>query len=77
MADTSGAGLAAVITGVVTSFEEDRGYGFVAEGGGRELYARPADVVCHLPRPLAVGQRVRFEVHQGPAGPQVVAVRRF
>lgn len=66
-----------LISGMVTSFEDGKGFGFVADGGGRELFARPSDIANIDPRVLTVGQRVRFEVTQGRSGPQVVAVRKF
>ncbi len=65
------------ITGMVTSFQAGKGFGFVADGGGRELFACPDDIANIDPLMLAVGQRVRFAVLQGRCGPQVVAVRRF
>jgi len=68
---------ARVINGVVTSFEIGKGYGFVAEGGGRELFVPANDVDRHGPKLFALGQKVRFEVFQAVAGPQVVALRKF
>lgn len=68
---------AQVINGMVTSFEVGKGYGFVADGGGRELFVPPNDVQHHGPKLFTVGQRVRFEVFQAQAGPQVVALRKF
>ena len=32
---------AQIVNGMVTSFEVGKGYGFVAEGGGRELFVPP------------------------------------
>lgn len=66
-----------VINGTVTSFEVGRGYGFVAEGGGLELFAQSGDIYGHVSGLFSLGQRVRFEVFQGRSGPQVVAVRKF
>lgn len=77
MAGTNEAAVGRVINGMVTSFEMGKGYGFVAEGGGLELFARAEDVYCHAPNLLSLGQRVRFEVFQGLIGPQVVAVRKY
>lgn len=67
---------AVVVNGTVTSFEIGKGYGFVADGGGMELFAPSGDIYGHGLGHSLLGQRVRFEVFQGRLGPLVVAVRR-
>ena len=68
---------AVVINGTVTSFDASRGYGYVAQGGGRVLFVEPKVLRSHDPHILAMGERVVFQVIQGPAGPHVGSVRRF
>ena len=68
---------AVMVSGTVTSFVAGKGYGYVAQGGGLELFAEQLTVHNHDPRFLALGERVVIEVVQGPAGPHVGSVRRF
>lgn len=66
-----------VVSGTVTSFDANRGYGYVAQGGGRELFADQRVSRTHDPHILAFGAHVVFEVIQGPQGPHVSSVRAF
>jgi CspA family cold shock protein len=65
------------VSGTVTSFDASRGYGYVAQGGGRELFADQTVLQRHDPHILGFGARVVFEVIQGPQGPHVSSVRAF
>lgn len=68
---------AVMVSGTVTSFDAGRGYGYVAQGGGLELFEEERTHPNHDPRFLALGERVVMEVVQGPQGPHVGLVRRF
>ena len=65
------------INGTVTSFDMAKGYGFVARGGGPELFADQKAFQDEGPYILAIGDRVRYEVIEGPEGPYVSSVRAF
>jgi cold shock protein len=63
-------------TGTVKWFNESKGFGFIKQDGGGE------DVFCHQSaiqatgfRTLAEGQKVEFDVKQGPKGLQAANVR--
>jgi len=66
-----------MVSGTVTSFDAGKGFGYVAQGGGRELFVEQREPQSHDPRFLALGDRVVFEVIQGREGPHVCSVRRF
>ena len=63
-------------TGTVKWFNDAKGFGFITQDGGGE------DVFCHFSaiqaegfRTLQEGQKVEFDVTQGPKGPQASKVR--
>jgi CspA family cold shock protein len=59
------------LTGTVRSFNHDKGFGYISYPGGPDvLVAIQATGFC----PLAEGDRVEFEIVQGPAGPRAVNV---
>jgi len=66
-----------MVSGTVTSFDAARGYGYVAQGGGRELFADQTVLQRYDPHLLGYGAHVVFEVIQGPRGPHVSSVRAF
>lgn len=66
-----------MVSGMVTSFDAVKGYGYVAQGGGRELFGEERSFQSNNPHVLAVGERVVFQVVQGLGGPHVCAVRKF
>ena len=64
-------------TGTVKWFNDAKGYGFLTQDGGGE------DVFCHFSaiqgdgfKSLAEGQKVEYEVTEGPKGPQAANVRK-
>jgi len=65
------------VRGTVTSFDTGKGYGFVVQGGGDELFADQKAILSDDLCILAIGDRVRFEVIDGPRGPRVSSVRAF
>jgi CspA family cold shock protein len=65
------------VSGTVTSYDAGKGYGFVARGGGPELFADQKAVQDDGPCILAIGDRVRYEVIEGSEGPYVSSVRAF
>ncbi len=56
------------ITGTVKWFDAGRGYGFVARDGGTDVFVHQSAIQTEGYRSLAEGQRVEFEVEQGPKG---------
>lgn len=61
----------AKITGTVKWFNDEKGFGFIAQdGGGPDVFAHFRQIVGEGFRSLKEGQRVEFEVTQGQKGPQ-------
>ena len=56
------------ITGTVKWFDASRGYGFVARDGGTDVFVHQSAIQAEGYRTLVEGQRIEFEVEQGPKG---------
>ena len=61
--------------GTVKWFNNEKGYGFIAVDGGQDVFVHYSAIQTDGYRSLDEGQRVEFEVAQGPKGPQADAVR--
>ena len=57
-------------TGVVKWFNESKGYGFIEQDNGPDVFAHFRSIVGTGFRTLVEGQRVKFTVTQGQKGPQ-------
>ena len=57
--------------GTVKFFNTSKGFGFISpEGGGKDVFVHATAVEAAGMRSLAEGQKVSFEVTQGPKGKQ-------
>jgi cold shock protein len=61
--------------GTVKWFNADKGYGFIAVDGGRDVFVHFSAIESDGYRTLEEGQRVEFEITQSARGPQAEAVR--
>ena len=61
--------------GTVKWFNSEKGYGFIAVDGGNDLFVHYTAIEMDGYRSLEDGQRVEFEVGEGPKGPQAEQVR--
>ncbi|HEU5475057.1 MAG TPA: cold-shock protein [Actinophytocola sp.] len=62
--------------GSVKWFNGEKGYGFIAQdGGGPDVFVHYSEIQGNGFRSLEEGQRVEFEIGQGPKGPQAQGVR--
>ena len=62
--------------GTVKWFNAEKGFGFIAQdGGGPDVFVHYSAIDVQGYRSLNEGQRVEFEVTQGPKGPQADQVR--
>ncbi len=62
-------------TGTVKWFSESKGYGFITpEDGSKDVFVHHSAITGTGFKTLAEGQRVTFNIQQGPKGPQAVDV---
>ncbi|MET8145197.1 cold-shock protein [Sphaerisporangium sp. NPDC005288] len=61
--------------GTVKWFNADKGYGFIAVDGGKDVFVHYSAILSEGYRSLEQGQRVEFEITQGQKGPQAESVR--
>jgi cold shock protein len=63
-------------TGTVKWFNDAKGFGFVQQdGGGPDVFCHHSAINMNGFRTLQEGQKVEFEVNQGPKGLQAENVR--
>jgi CspA family cold shock protein len=58
------------LIGVVKWFDDAKGYGFIESEEGRDIFVHHTAIQNTGFRSLSEGQRVRFDVSQGPKGEQ-------
>ncbi|WOX04623.1 cold-shock protein [Microbulbifer pacificus] len=57
-------------TGTVKWFNETKGFGFIEQQSGPDVFAHFSAIVSSGFKTLTEGQSVEFSVTQGPKGPQ-------
>ena len=62
-------------TGKVKWFNESKGYGFIEQDNGKDVFVHFSAIQGSGFKTLAEGQRVSFEVTQGQKGPQASNVQ--
>ena len=62
--------------GSVKWFNDSKGYGFIARDGGQDVFVHHSAIMADGFRSLNEGDRVEFEVTEGPKGLQAKNVRR-
>lgn len=62
--------------GTVKWFNDAKGFGFITQENGPDLFVHHTSIVADGYRSLNEGDKVTFEQAKGPKGPQAVNVRR-
>jgi CspA family cold shock protein len=63
-------------TGTVKWFNDAKGFGFISQEGGEDVFVHHTAISMDGFRTLKEGERVEFEVVQGPKGLQAANVRK-
>lgn len=63
------------ITGTVKWFNDEKGFGFIEQQSGPDVFAHFSAIVSEGFKSLQEGQQVEFSVTQGQKGPQAENIR--
>ncbi len=63
--------------GTVKWFNAEKGFGFITQDAGGDVFVHYSAIESSGYRSLNEGDRVQFEVTQGPKGPQAKAVSKI
>jgi CspA family cold shock protein len=66
-----------VENGTVKWFNDAKGFGFIVRESGPDVFVHHTAIVSEGFRSLAEGERVQFDVVQGPKGAQAANVRKL
>jgi CspA family cold shock protein len=64
-----------VAQGVVKWFSNEKGYGFISQSDGEDVFVHFSAIEIDGYKSLTQGQEVEFEVTEGPKGKQAANVR--
>jgi CspA family cold shock protein len=68
-------GSAKVATGTVKWFNAEKGYGFISQSDGADVFVHYTAIQANGYRSLEEGQQVEFDVQEGQKGLQAANVR--
>jgi len=63
--------------GTVKWFNDSKGFGFIEQDGGKDVFVHHSAIQADGFKSLAEGDRVSFEVVAGPKGPAAESVRKL
>ncbi len=64
-------------TGKVKWFKNEKGYGFIAQDNGKDVFVHHSAIQGDGYRTLSEGDAVEFETQEGPKGLQAINVVKF
>ncbi len=65
------------VIGTVKWFNDQKGYGFLAYEGGKDVFVHHSAIIAQGFRSLSEGDRVEFEIQDSPKGPAAANVRKI
>jgi CspA family cold shock protein len=63
-----------MIEGTVKWFNESKGFGFLSQEGGPDVFVHHSEIRAEGYRTLNEGDKVQFEITQSPKGPRAANV---
>ena len=64
-------------TGTVKWFNADKGFGFIEQEGGEDVFAHFTAIQGEGFKSLEEGQKVTFDIEQGDRGPQAANIQKI
>lgn len=66
-----------MVQGTVKWFNDAKGFGFISQEGGPDVFVHFSAIQGEGFKSLSEGERVEFEITQGPKGPQASNVNKL
>ncbi|MEK6201802.1 MAG: cold-shock protein [Desulfobulbaceae bacterium] len=66
-----------MLEGTVKWFNESKGFGFIVQDGGKDVFVHYSDIASEGFKTLNEGDRAQFEITEGPKGPAAANVRKI
>ena len=63
--------------GTVKWFNDSKGFGFIAQDDGPDVFAHYSAIAGDGFKSLAEGERVSFDINDGPKGPQAANIQKI
>ena len=63
--------------GTVKWFNDSKGFGFIEQAEGKDVFVHHTAIDAEGFKSLGEGDRVKFDVVEGPKGPQAANVRKL
>jgi len=63
--------------GTVKWFNDSKGFGFISRTDGNDVFVHHTSIQGEGFKSLAEGDRVQFDITEGPKGPQAANVRKL
>jgi CspA family cold shock protein len=63
--------------GTVKWFNDSKGFGFISQEDGQDVFVHHSTIESEGFRTLAEGERVQFDIVDGPKGPQATNVKKL
>lgn len=63
--------------GTVKWFNDSKGFGFIAQDDGPDVFAHYSAILGEGFKSLAEGDRVTFDINEGPKGPQAANIQKI